>query len=73
MRGTGKVRGTAGTGGTGSSCRVGGDAGRFSSDFEMLKNALLSIMDWFTVAWKMKCIFSRGCMRSRNAVSFAMV
>lgn len=49
MRGTGKVRGTAGTGGTGSSCRVGGDAGRFSGDFEMLKNALLSIMNWFTV------------------------
>lgn len=51
------MRGTAGTGGTGSSCRVGGDAGRFSSDFEMLKNAVLSIMDWFTVARKMGCIF----------------
>lgn len=43
MRGTGKVRGTAGAGGTGSSCRVGGDAGRFSSDFEV-KIANLFVM-----------------------------
>lgn len=50
------MRGTAGTGGTGSSCRVGGDAGRFSGDFEVLKNAVLSIIDWFTVIWKMGCI-----------------
>lgn len=59
------MRGTAGTGGTGSSCRVGGDAGRFSSDFEMLKNAVLSIMDWFTVARKTKCIF-RMAVRGRE-------
>ena len=65
MRGTGKVRGTAGTGGTGSSCRVGGDAGRFSGDFEVLKNAVLSIMDWFTVIWKMGCIF-RMAVRGRE-------
>lgn len=43
MRGTGKVRGTAGPGGTGSSCRVGGDAGRFSGDFEV-KNADLFVI-----------------------------
>ena len=59
------MRGTAGTGGTGSSCRVGGDAGRFSGDFEMLKNALPFAIDWFTVIWETRCI-SRMAVRGRE-------
>lgn len=51
------MRGTAGTGGTGSSCRVGGDAGRFSGDFEVLKNAVPFAIDWFTVIWETRYIF----------------
>ena len=59
------MRGTAGTGGTGSSCRVGGDAGRFSGDFDMLKNAVPFAIGWFTVIWETRCIF-RMAVRGRE-------
>ena len=59
------MRGTAGTGGTGSSCRVGGDAGRFSGDFDMLKNAVPFAIGWFTVIWETRRIF-RMAVRGRE-------